>query len=88
MGVEPKTGGVYPPKWIVYHGKPYEQMDDLGGFPPIFSTIHPKWLVSWGPPLGPPRPSGAWGIGVLSSRQLRDFKSLGLEYLGISILED
>ena len=22
------------------NGKPYEQMDDLGGFPPIFGNIH------------------------------------------------
>ena len=22
------------------HGKPYEQMDDLGGFPPIFGNTH------------------------------------------------
>ncbi len=22
------------------HGKPYEQMDDLGWFPPIFGNIH------------------------------------------------
>ena len=34
MGVEPKIGGK-PPKWMVYNGKPYEQMDDLGG-PPLF----------------------------------------------------
>ena len=24
------------PKWMVYKGKPYEQMDDLGGNTPIF----------------------------------------------------
>ena len=31
MGVEPKIGGFYPPKWMVKNnGKPYEQMDDLG----------------------------------------------------------
>ncbi len=31
MGVEPKIGGK-PTKWMVYYnGKPYEQMDDLGG---------------------------------------------------------
>ena len=23
MGVEPKIGGFYPPKWMVYHEKPY-----------------------------------------------------------------
>ena len=33
--VFPKIGG-NPPKWMVYKGKPYEQMDDLVGFPPIF----------------------------------------------------
>ena len=25
---------------MVYNGKPYEQMDDLGGFPPIFGNTH------------------------------------------------
>ena len=34
MWVFPNIG--VPPKWMVYNGKPYEQMDDLGGFPPIF----------------------------------------------------
>ena len=33
MGVEPKIG--VPPKWMVYSGKPYFLMDDLGG-PPLF----------------------------------------------------
>ena len=28
-GVEPKIGGK-PPEWMVYNGKPYEQMNDLG----------------------------------------------------------
>ena len=28
------------PKWIVYKGKPYEKMDDLGGKPTIFGNIH------------------------------------------------
>ncbi len=30
--------------------KPYEQMDDLGGFPPIFGSTpisHSYWLVYW-----------------------------------------
>ena len=40
MGVEPKIG-VNPPKWMVYNGKPYEQMDDLGG-PPLFLET-PVW---------------------------------------------
>ena len=33
MDVEPKIGVGSPQKWMVYslfHGKPYEQMDDLG----------------------------------------------------------
>jgi len=35
-----KIGGK-PPKWMVYtHGKPYEQMDDLGGKPHYFRK-HP-----------------------------------------------
>ena len=29
MWMFPKIG-VYTPKWMVYNGKPYEQMDDLG----------------------------------------------------------
>ena len=28
------------PKWMVYNGKPYEQMDDLGGKPTIFGSTH------------------------------------------------
>ena len=39
MGVEPKIGENFPPKWmVVYNGsKPYEEMDDLGGkTTPIF----------------------------------------------------
>ena len=38
MGVEPKIGGKNP-KWMVYNGKPYEQMDDLGV--PLFLEGHP-----------------------------------------------
>ena len=38
--------GVYTPKWMVYNGKPYEQMDDLGGFPPIF-VQHPDFPGRW-----------------------------------------
>ena len=26
------------PKWMVYNGKPYEQMDDLGDFPIVFGS--------------------------------------------------
>ena len=33
MGVSKNRG---TPKWMVYNGKPYEQMDDLGGKPPLF----------------------------------------------------
>ena len=29
LDVEPKIGGTHP-KWMVYNGKPYEQMDDFG----------------------------------------------------------
>ena len=40
----PKQEGVSKnrgtPKWMVYNGKPYEQMDDLGVFP-IFFWKHP-----------------------------------------------
>ena len=74
----PKTG-VNPPKWMVYYnGKPYEQMDDLGGFsPPIFGLTPKKPTpLSLGrepprrknrPKLGPfPAPLGAsWGFIVL-----------------------
>ena len=35
MGVSKNNG---TPKWMVYKGKPYEQMDDLGCFPPIFGN--------------------------------------------------
>ncbi len=30
---------------MVYNEKPYEQMDDLGGFPPIFGST-PIWIHS------------------------------------------
>ena len=33
------------PKWIVYNGKPYVQMDDLGGKPTIFGK-HPQ-ITDW-----------------------------------------
>ena len=40
MGVSKNRGG--PPKWMVYNGKTYFQMDDLGGFTtPIFGSTHP-----------------------------------------------
>ena len=42
MGVEPKIGGFLktPPKWMGENkgSKPYEQMDDLGGFPIFLET--------------------------------------------------
>ena len=49
MGVEPKIGGFYPQKWMVYNGNPIK-MDDLGGFPPIFANTHmfPKWCFFHG----------------------------------------
>ena len=41
MGVEPKIGGCKTPKMDgLFHGKPYEQMDDLGVCPPIFGNTH------------------------------------------------
>ena len=37
-------GGPNPPKWMVYNnGRPYEQMDDLGGKNPYFRK-HPNFL--------------------------------------------
>ena len=43
LGVEPKYGGFYHPKWMVKirDGKPYCLMDDLGGFP-IFQLVRVK----------------------------------------------
>ena len=38
MWMFPKIG--VPQKWMVYDGKPYEQMDDLGGKPTIFGNTH------------------------------------------------
>ena len=37
MGVSKNKG---TPKWMVYKGKPYEQMDDLGCFPYFWFNIH------------------------------------------------
>ena len=38
-GCQPKNRGILPPKMDgLFHGKPYEQMDDLGGF------YHPYFL--------------------------------------------
>ena len=36
MGVSKNRG---TPKWMVYNGKPYVLMDDLGGKPTIFSSF-------------------------------------------------
>ena len=39
--LNPKIGGKIKPKMDgLFHGKPYEQMDDLGG-PPLFLETHP-----------------------------------------------
>ncbi len=44
MGVS-KNRGILTSKWMVYfNGKPYEQMDDLGGFP-IFLAQHPYIIL-------------------------------------------
>ena len=45
MGVS-KNSGI--PKWMVYNGKPYEQMDDLEGFLPIFGNAHVDILAKNG----------------------------------------
>ena len=39
IGVFPKIGGNTPKLDGENNGKPYEQMDDLGGFHPLFSEI-------------------------------------------------
>ncbi len=36
IGVSKNRGS--PPKWMVYNGKLYEQLDDLGGNTPIFAS--------------------------------------------------
>ena len=42
MGVEPKIGVVFPPKWMVkvMVPNPMNKWDDLGGNTPIFGNIH------------------------------------------------
>ena len=57
MGVEPKIGGFYPPKWMLYNGQVYEQMDDLGG-KPLFLGKHPYQTLPFlkGPGISFPRP--------------------------------
>ena len=47
FGCWTKNRGILPPKWMVYNGKSYEQMDDLGGFPPIFGNTHFKEMSIW-----------------------------------------
>ena len=51
MGVNPKIGGFDPQNvWWKFHGKPYEQMDHLGGFPPYFwfnTHMHLAILRLW-----------------------------------------
>ena len=46
MGVVSKNRGLKPPKWMVYNNgsKPYEQMDDLGGFPIFLERPIYPWL--------------------------------------------
>ena len=43
MGVEPKIVEKNP-KWMVYNGKPYEQMGWFGGKTPYFWVQHPIWI--------------------------------------------
>ena len=40
LGVEPKIGVVFPPKWMVKIMENPIKMDDLGGFTPIFGNTH------------------------------------------------
>ena len=40
LGVEPNIGGKKNKMDGENNGKAYEQMDDLGGFPPIFGNPH------------------------------------------------
>ena len=72
LGVSKNRGG--PPKWMVYNGKPYFQMDDSGGKNPLFSEtpqLHGPFLKAstfpWLPLLGVEsieagiRPQVGWG---------------------------
>ena len=52
------------PKWVIYNGKPYFLMDDLGGKPTIFGNTQIKWKfpqnffsVAW------PWPRGSFPLG-------------------------
>ena len=42
MGVEPKIGGIYPPKWMVKIMENHIKMDDLG-VPPLMETETPMF---------------------------------------------
>ena len=44
--MNPKIGGFYPQKWMVYKGKPYFLMDDWGGTI-IFGNTHTVEKVWW-----------------------------------------
>ena len=46
MGVSKNRG---TPKWMVYNGKPYEQMDDLGGFQLFLETPQLYNTKTWFP---------------------------------------
>ncbi len=47
MGVEPKIGGFdLQNGWWKFHGKPYEQMDDLGGKTHLFLVQHHETPIS------------------------------------------
>ena len=48
-GVEPKIRGFSPKMDGENNGKPYEQMDDLGGFTPLFLVQHPYILIDISP---------------------------------------
>ena len=43
-GCQPKTRGKTPKMDGLFHGKPYEQMDDLGGTP-IFGNTHYVYVL-------------------------------------------
>ena len=53
------------PKWMVYNGKPYEQMDDLGGNTPIFGSTPISHLGQL--PIIP-QPWGHFGEDSLTSK--------------------
>ena len=51
LGVSKNRG---TPKWMIYNGKPYFLMDDLGGKPTIFGNIHffLRFFLTWKFKLG------------------------------------